>query len=135
MTDPFSITVGVIGLLSSLTSVSIQLNELIRDFSEAENDIELLLRELTDLTSALPGLQEVQASSLLQDNLSRDLEGVLENCGRLAVKAEVYLRKSSNRKFRGLFWAFSGKKECRQMCRGLEAHKATLSITLNLCSV
>jgi hypothetical protein len=36
---------------------------------------------------------------------------------------------------RSLNWSFSGKKECLQLCRGLEAYKGTISITLNLSTV
>jgi hypothetical protein len=134
MTDPFSITVGVIGLLSSLAGMSVQLNEMRKEFVEAENEIDALLRELGDLTNVLSKLQNAQGELGLPDNLSRDLAVLLRNCSSTATEVEIHLRKSSARRFRAAYWTFSGKKECLQLCRGLEAFKATISITLNVYS-
>jgi Fungal N-terminal domain of STAND proteins len=134
MTDPFSITVGVVGLLSTLAGVSVQLNDMRKEFMEAENEIDSLLRELTDLTNVLSKLQAAQGGLSLPHTLSRDLAGLLRNCSDSATEAEIPLRKSSARRFRAAHWSFSGKKECLQLCRGLEAYKATLNIALNVYS-
>jgi hypothetical protein len=50
MMDPLSITVGVVGLLSSLTTLSIRINEFQKDFSESSTEIQQLTREVSDLT-------------------------------------------------------------------------------------
>jgi hypothetical protein len=134
MTDPFSITVGVIGLLSSLAGMSVQLNDLRKSFAEAEDEIDSLLRELTDLTNVLSRLQNTQGELTLPDNVLCDLAVLLRNCSSTATEAEIHLRKSSTRRFRAAYWTFSGKKECIQLRRGLEAYKATISIALNLYS-
>jgi hypothetical protein len=131
--DPFSITVGVVGLLSTLAGMSVQINDMRKEFVEAENEIDALLRELTDLSNVLSKLQNCHLG--LPDNLSKDLALLLRNCSSTATEAEIHLRKSSARRFRAAYWSFSGKKECLQLCRGLEAYKATISITLNVYSV
>jgi Fungal N-terminal domain of STAND proteins len=131
--DPFSITVGVVGLLSTLAGMSVQINDMRKEFVEAENEIDALLRELTDLSNVLSKLQNCHLG--LPDNLSKDLALLLRNCSSTATEAEIHLRKSSARRFRAAYWSFSGKKECLQLCRSLEAYKATISITLNVYSV
>jgi hypothetical protein len=128
MADPVS-------LISSLTRISITLHETIKTFREAKEDIEGLLREITALTDVLARLQTARTSSLLPDDLKNDLANLLQGCNTKAIEAEIHVRKASNRTLRGLNWTLSGKKECLQLCRGLEAYKGTISITLNLSTV
>lgn len=90
--DPFSITVGTIGLISSLTTISIKLNELRIDFVEAKTEIDSMLREFTDLSSILARLQNSGRASDLPGTLSRDLFGVLTNCNRTILEAETLLQ-------------------------------------------
>jgi hypothetical protein len=137
MLDPFSLTGGIIGLLSSLTSLSIIVNEIIKDFVEAKTEINVLFRELTDLTNVLTQLQTTKGYLRLPNNLAEDLTGILRSCSDTAEEVGFLLRRSAvkRRPVRGAYWACIGKKECLQLCRGLEAHKATVNIILSLCSV
>ena len=135
MADPFSVATGVFSLLASLVNISIKLNDLRNGFFEAENEIDRFLRELGDLTSVLTRLQHSRALSRLPDNLSRDLIGVLRNCNNTAAEAEILLLESSLRRARWFHWAHTGKNALNQLCRGLEAHKATINIILNLGSL
>jgi len=133
--DPFSITVGAVGLLSSLAALLVKLNELRADFVEAETEIDAMLQAFTDLTGILTRLQNSGETSSLPGNLSKNLASVLSNCNKTAVEAGVLLRNASMHRMRRVYWASTGKKECVGLYRGIKAHKATISIALNLCSM
>jgi hypothetical protein len=132
--DPLQITVATIGLLSSITNLSMRLNEFRQNYTGAVTEIDGLTRELSDLTPILQRLQEDRTTDSLPANLSADLINVLQNCNRTVVSAEVHLQKAAARSFPGVYWAFSGKRECLQICREIEAHKSTISIALALSS-
>jgi hypothetical protein len=133
--DPLSITVGVFGLVSSVTTLSLRANEFSHDFNEASKEMEGLSRELADLTMILQRLQSMGTSINLPSSLTRDLGQVLQNCNQTVVKMEVFLQKASTCRMRAISWALSGKKECLQICRAIEAHKSTIGVTLALSSM
>jgi len=78
MTDPFSITTGVFGILSTLASLSIRINEFRHDFAESVREIDRLTKEVGDLTGVLQQLQ-ARASLRLPNNLSQNLGAVLQD--------------------------------------------------------
>ena len=134
--DPLSITASVVGLASSVTALSIRINEFTSDFRDAAADVEGVSRELADMTMILQKLRNETSTSIsLPNHLQRDLDQVLRNCNRSVVEMDVFLKKASTRKMKSMSWAFSGKKECMNICRAIEAHKSTINITLALSSM
>lgn len=135
MADPLTITTAVIGVLSSLTTLSIRTNEFRKDFTEASIEITSVNREVNDLALILQRLLDTRGSLSLPADLSRDFARVLKDLNRAVSEIDAFLTKTSNRKLRSAYWAFSGKRECIGLCRGLESYKATLNLTLILSSV
>ena len=134
MPEPLSIAAGVVGLISSLTALSLNLNQMRRSFVAAEAEINAFLHELRDLTTLLQRLHRSELLLRLPDNMSQDFLGVLKNCGSTAEEVDIMLTKASIKRFRGASWVLSGKNDFLRLCRGLEAHKATLGVTLNFTS-
>jgi len=132
--EAFPIVVGTASLLSAITTLSIRLNEFRQTYTEAVSEIDGLTRELSDLSTVIIRLHEAGGADALP-GLEKDLNGVLANCNRTIKDTEKHLQQASSRRFPGVYWAFSGKRECLQLCRGLEAHKSTLNITLSLSSL
>jgi hypothetical protein len=132
--EGFSIVAGVFGLLSAITTLSIRLDEFRTTYTEAVSEIDTLNQELNDLSTILKRLHEAEETFAVS-NLAQDLHGVLENCNRTVVATDILLQKAYSRRLRGLYWAFSGKRECMQLCRGLEAHKSTINIAVTLTSL
>ena len=98
-------------------------------------DLERPSRELNDLTMILQRLQSPGTVASLPSNLTQDLDQVLQNCSRTVVEMDIFLKKAAARRMRAMSWAFSGKKECLEICRAIEAHKATINITLAVSSM
>lgn len=128
MPDPLSITTGLTGLIASL----VKLDNLRVDFFEAKNEIDSLFREVDSLMNVLTQLQNLKR---MPDSLSRDLLEVLQDCNESAQKADILLLRSSLSHVPSLYWAYTGKREVLQLCRELEAQKATIGIILNLSSL
>ena len=130
--DPLSITVGVVGLLSSLTALATRLNDLHTDFQEAESEITQLTHEINDLTQILNQLEDTRQRGILNRNLQSNLGGVLQRLQTVIIEIEVHLRNVAARRLRGAYWALSGKKQFQQLCRRLESYKSTLTLALTL---
>lgn len=128
--EPFQVSAAVLGLLSSITTLSIRLNEFRQTWSEAVTEIDGLVGELSDLTLILKQLQEERSAQAMPN-----LGSVLQNCNRTVISAELHLQKAFGRKFRGMYWAFTGKRECLQICRSLEAHKSIINIAMTVLLV
>jgi hypothetical protein len=135
MADPFSITAGVIGLLSSLATLSTQINDFRRDFKGASLEVSQLAQEVDDLAQILQRLDEAQVSRSLPMNLAKNLGNVLGNLNRYVIQIELHLKRVSGKKMKAAYWAFTGKKEYLQLCRGLESYKSTLNIILTLSTM
>lgn len=130
--DPVSITVGVIGLLSSLSSLSTKINELRTDFHDADSDMTQITHEIGHLSQILKRLEDAWKRGLLNQSLQTDLSGVLHRLQTIVIETELHLKRAAARTLRGVHWAFSGKKQFQQFCRRLESYKSTLNLSLTL---
>jgi hypothetical protein len=133
MADPFSIGAGVFGILTSLTSLSIRINEFRRDVSESANEMDRLTKEVDNLNGVLLQLQASRGSLTLPDQLSQQFGSVLQDLNRSVLETELLLKRK--RRFPSVYWAFSGKKNCLHLCRCLESYKSTLGLILTLSSM
>jgi hypothetical protein len=132
--DPLSITAGVFGLASSITTLTLRLNELRRDFVEATSDIDDFTTELTAFSVVLNQLRNTNVA-FPTTTMSSDLSKILGDINRVLFSAEKHLETASTRKLRKMSWALSGRKEYLSICRSLESYKLTLVIAITLSSV
>lgn len=100
--EAFPIVVGVVSLLSSITSLSMRLNEFRDNYTEAVSEIDALNHELSDLSTILKRLHEVGGTAAVS-NLGKDLNSVLENCNRTVVATDLLLQKACTRRFRAVY--------------------------------
>ncbi|KAK6333227.1 hypothetical protein TWF718_011048 [Orbilia javanica] len=131
--DPLSITAGVFSLLSSLAALSMKINDFREDFEGAESEIRGLIEELDSLGLILKQLEG--SCKAINKNLVDDLSKILQRLNTAVIEIQLFLTTTLGKKLRGPFWAFTGKKQCGQFCRRLEAYKSTLNITLTLASI
>jgi Fungal N-terminal domain of STAND proteins len=132
--DPLSITASALGILGTVTALSMTINTFRKDFTEARTEIDRVTGDLNELSMILSRLGSAREIDALPDNLSKDLGGVLKNCKQTVVELEVHLEKSSKKTFRGATWAFSGKKDCLELCRRMESHKLTINTALTMAT-
>jgi len=132
--DPLSITAGVFVLASSITTLTLRLNELRRDFVEATSDIDDFTTELTAFSVVLNQLRNTNVA-FPTTTMSSDLSKILGDINRVLFSAEKHLETASTRKLRKMSWALSGRKEYLSICRSLESYKLTLVIAITLSSV
>jgi hypothetical protein len=133
--DPLSILTGVLGALTSLTTLSMRINDLRHAVQEASTDLQLLTQEVTALTLILKQLEEAKRQGKLARTLTRDLDKVLQGLNKSAIETELFLSGIQTRKLKGVYWAFTGKTQCVQFSRRLESYKSTLVLTLTLSNV
>lgn len=133
--DPLSITTGVLGALSSLTALSMKINDFRKDVQEAGTELQLLTQEVSSLTLILKQLDEAKNQGKLARTLTQDLDKVLQNLNKTTIETELFLKATQSRTLKGVYWAFTGKSQCVQFCRRLESYKSTLVLTLTLSNV
>jgi hypothetical protein len=137
MAEPFSIIAGVVGLLASITTLSVRIGEFSANINDAKKDMQSVTRELESLALILPKLQnEFKISpTSLSSQLRTDLGNVLQACNRTVVELEILLKKCSTRSLKSFQWAFSGRRECGSLRGSLEAYKSTIHLTLTLMTM
>lgn len=146
MADPLSAATSIASLISVGFKTSLQLSQFIESVRAAPGDIRDLAKELTDLCSILKKLQAAfskgdNRASIQHKELSRDFENVLDSCMDKFIQLQMLVKaheiKNSDgalaRKWKGWRWTFQ-EKEVLTLKTQLEAHKATLNITLTLAT-
>jgi hypothetical protein len=107
--EPFSITAGVVRVLSSLTNLSMKINGFQQDFQDAESEIRQLTHEVDDLMLVLKQIEKAQAYSKLPSNLTGDLVTILQHLNTTIIETKLYLKGAIAKKLRGAYWAFTRK--------------------------
>jgi len=136
--DPLSITVACVGLLTTVTKVSIQINGFIREVRDARGDLDYVSRELLSLKTVLEILSEDASSSNggFPPSLVRQISGILTNCGVVLEHIEASLQKHSGGGIRrGMKWSFEGRDDMNKLRSSLEAHKSALDIALDMVAL
>lgn len=146
MADPVSIAASIASLISVGTKTSIQLCQFIEDVRAAPSNIRDLSKELTDLCSILKRLQTAFSNTNSQgskqhEELSADFENVLDSCMDKFIQLQLLVKAHEikdgdgalARKWKGWRWTFQ-EKEVMALKTQLEAHKATLNITLTMAT-
>lgn len=144
MADPFSITTGVLGILSSLIALSQPVIKIVDDFRKSSSEIRYLSRDIRALFSVVRSLDIALREQDIRDidesdgaifYQTRNLEDPLRNCRdvltNLMVKNEELEQRRASISFRKLRWAIFTKGEVRSTQLRLETTKSTLNSALN----
>jgi hypothetical protein len=133
MADPFSIVSGSIGLIASITTLSIQISNFYSDFGDAARDMDALNRQLTSLCSILLRIQHDPAVLSLPESFLRELANMIQACEDVIAEMTVMIgKKVTLSSWRKISWALNGKSNMAEKQAKLEAHKSALSLTLML---
>ncbi|KAK6502805.1 hypothetical protein TWF481_007850 [Arthrobotrys musiformis] len=134
--EPLPTNGGVLNLLLSLAKLSQTINDFRDRFQSAEPEIRQLMDEanmINSLSLTLKHLDDSQGA--ISRDLASDLGSVLQGINATVIETEVFLTTALSKKFQGVYWGFTGKKQCAQFCRRLESYRSTLNITLTLVTV
>lgn len=139
MADPLSLVSAIVGLTAVGTKIFNQLYQFIDSFRSAPSNIVSLARELEELCSILTRLESTLNNGVRHEVLWLGLRDVLESCvkrfSQLEALVKVYGIRPGDRKiywqWKKWRWTFQ-EKEVAGLRVQLEAHKATLNITLLL---
>lgn len=141
MADPLSLVSAIVGLTAVGTKLFNQLYQFIESFRSAPSNVLSLARELEDLCSILTRLESTLNSGVRHEVLWLGLRDVLESCVKRFSQLEMLVKACGIRGGDGRFvrqwkkwrWTFQ-EKEVTALRIQLEAHKATLNITLLLAT-
>lgn len=152
MTDPLSIITATINVAAAVISSSKAVSELVSSIRDAPDEIKLVERDvqaLYPIVSWCAFLREKEIRELVSTDESLmgtvvNLRKPLENCryvlGRILVKLERLLHRSSNGiraidvGSLGIKWTLFEKSEMRDLKVSLEAMKETLHFALTTLS-
>lgn len=139
MPDPLSIVVSISGVAAVGTEALAQLYLFIRGIRYASDNIQNLARELQDLCTVLEKLEKNFNTGVRHKELWLDLKEVLHSCKNLFLRLRGIVKAHRIKRDDGWFlrqwkrgkWTLQ-EKEVTYLRSQLEAHKATLKITLLL---
>lgn len=134
MADPFSIVAGSVGLVASITRLSIQISRFCGDVGDAARDMDSLNLQLTSLHSILLRIQNDPAVLGLPKSFLQELAEMIKACEAVIAEMSVMLGKkmTSSNSWRKISWAINGKSDLAEKQAKLEAHKSALNLTLML---
>jgi hypothetical protein len=134
--DPLSITVSCVGLIASVTKVSIKIHGFVREVRDARGDLDSVTRELASLKTVLEILSEDSTNSTggaFPSSLVKQILGILTNCGGVLQHIETSLDKYSRGGVKkGVEWSLAGREDMDKLRSSLEAHKSALDIALDM---
>lgn len=110
--DPLTITGTCIGLLSSITTLSIYITRFVADVRDSRKDVDGVRRELSSLSFCIKSLRDDTSgdSTLYPDSLQANLISVLNNCDSVMTEMNRLLELSSSKKLgRRVQWTLSGQ--------------------------
>jgi Fungal N-terminal domain of STAND proteins len=138
MVEPLSITTACLGLISSVTNLSIKISNFVSSVRDARRDMDAVLRELTSLSLCLRTLQNDCSGSAVDYplQLKQSLIAILKNCGIVASEMHKLLTKASDSMLgASLYWTTSGRTEMDKLRYRLESHKLTIDVALDMVSM
>jgi len=130
MTDQFSIAPGCIGLVASITTLSLKLHDVGGSVKGAASQMTSVKTELENLTRVLLQIQDIPNEVLLPITISKSLGKILQNCATTLRAAETKYQALKRSRLRPLQWVRSGKKDTVDLLRQIEAYKSTVTTTL-----
>jgi hypothetical protein len=130
--DPLSIPIACISLLGGITALSSKLTSFVLIALDARKDADGFTRELASLALCVMNMRDERFA--FPESLKVQLVGVLQNCNRVITEMRAILDKhKAGGMGRSMQWSFSDRDDVARLRERLEAHKATLEITLVIC--
>jgi hypothetical protein len=137
--DPLSITTACVGLVTTISKVSITVNGFVREVRDARGDLDAVSRELLSLKTVLELLSDDAEGSKgggFPQSLIKQISGILKNCHGVLEQIESSLRKHSGGGVKkGVKWSLSGRDDMNKLRSSLEAHKSALDIALDMVAL
>ena len=127
-----------VSVLSTVTTLSIQIHSFVSQVRDARKDMDAVSRELSSLSFCLKTLQDdcENGKVAYPEILQQTLVGVLQNCEKVLTEMQELLRKMSSGNIgRRVQWSLTGRDDMMKLKSGLEAHKATIDIALDMVSM
>jgi hypothetical protein len=132
MAEPLSITAASLGLLSTVTKVSLSIHAFVQGIRGAQSDMQLVSQELLSLKQVLEGLIHDSARHTYSPSLIVLILHILGDIGQVVAQLEKLLKKYSTGSFRRTAqWSLSGKAEIDRIRLALEGHKSVLNLALD----
>jgi hypothetical protein len=134
--DPFSITVGCVGLLQAIAAVTTTITGFVQEVRSARSDMDGVSREILSVKTVLGLLEQDVANNAdmtFPENLRKQITGILTNCTAVIMDIQASLHKhEGNRLQKAAHWVLSGKDDMTKLRTSLEAHKSALDIALDM---
>lgn len=129
-----SITTDCIELGNTISRATLVLNEFVREVREARSDLDRVSRELHSLQGVLDLLKEDAAS--LPSKIAAQTPSILQQCNRLVEELDSSLLALDDpelsRPQKRTRWLCVGKAHIADLRDGLEAHRTTVGLALDL---
>src|SRR5271170_6425146 len=136
--EPLSITAACLGLIGSVTNLSIHINNFVLSVRDARRDMDAVSRELSSLSLCLQTLQSDCSGSTVDYplELKRSLIAMLKNCDTVTLEMHNLLTKTTESRLgASLYWTTSGRTEMDKLRFRLESHKSTIDVALEMVSM
>jgi hypothetical protein len=129
--DPLTVSGTCVGLLAGISALSKELTTFVNRTREARKDVDGFSRELASIGLCVSSLKDEDFE--FPARLQEQLACVLGNCDRTVQDMDKIVRKHSTGGLgQRLRWSLSDGQDVSRLRERLEAHKATLEITLDL---
>ncbi len=130
--DPLSIAAACVGLVSTITKISLSATTFAREVLDATRDMDAVSREWVSLKAVLESLARditSPAQGTYSPSLAAQIPDILTNCKDVMDQLDQTLKKYSGRSVQ---WSWTGKQDIDQLRSSLESYKNVLSLTVEL---
>lgn len=132
--DPLSITLACVTLLDATAKLSKLITAFVKGTREARRDVDAFNRELSSLSLCVSMLKDEDFK--FPDQLQANLVSVLSDCEDVIGSMETLLQNRDVRSvLKRVKWSLTDRDEVMRLRNRLEAHKATLDITLDMANL
>lgn len=138
--DPLTIATATTALLATIGRTTVTITTFVRSVRDARKDLEAICRELASLRLSLETLSDDLENPAIEinANLEKNLRRVLGSCETVVGKIEELLVKMLGAEggvsggVKGIEWSVTVKGDVDRLRGGLEAHKMSLDLVLDL---
>ncbi|KAK3380696.1 hypothetical protein B0T24DRAFT_199405 [Lasiosphaeria ovina] len=135
--DPLSISTACLALLGGIGKTTFAVTDFVRGYRAARSDLTALTGELTQLQLVLELIKDDTAVSddkIIPTSLQSQVLAIIKNCFSVMEKVDTVLENHKGTSG-PVKWVVSGKTEVNGLLMSLEAHRASLSLVVDLVSL
>ncbi|KAI1257652.1 hypothetical protein MGN70_000695 [Eutypa lata] len=135
--DPLSLATACVTLIDAAAKTSTGIITFVHSYHEARSDLTTINNELSELRTVLELLKDTVVKtidSVIPERLQARVVSIIDNCVAVVTKIDDILDRHRG----GLGaakWAVAGKMEIAGLRTGLEAHRQSLHLALELVSI